>query len=200
MASLIPLRPKGKKFNLTTEEMDCLTYYVISGCTKETAFLKFARPDFVGSKAVTTIKSVVSQFYASKDAKDYIDAYRATIEEVINPKPVETKESNIEERKAKAKARLVEFAMTLADNIEDAEDPEAVLKIADKIGLLDQDEQVEEVPRRYLPVQCGECRYRSFVEENCVDECQLCKYRKYGEVNGIHYEPEKQLEIGTVIA
>lgn len=204
MAALIPLRPKGQRFDLTAEEMDCLSYYVISGCPKESAFLKFARPDFIGSKSAATVKSVVSQFFASKPAKDYIDAYRKTLDDFINHREEEEIEEkpkvvgNIEERKARAKTKLVEFAMSLADNIEQADDPEAVLKIADKLGLLDQEEEVEEQPRRYIPVQClSECRYRLFVEENCTDDCQYCKYRQYGEENGIHFAPEQQLNIPT---
>lgn len=169
--SLIPMRPKNVKFNLLNEEQEGLTYYVLSGCTRETAFLKFIRPDFIGSKATAAVKAAVQQFFASKDVKDYIEAYRKTIEDLLaekdKPKPDRT--GSMEERKARAKTKLVEFAMELANNIEAADDKEAVLKIADKVGLLDQNEQVEEQPRRYLPVTCGECEYRKFVEENCEE-------------------------------
>ena len=153
------MRPSQGKFNLKPEEMDGLTYYVLSGCPREVAFLKFIRPDFLGSKATPVIKST---------AKDYIEAYRQTIEDLINPKPkVVAQTGSLEERKAKAKTKLVEFAMNLADNIENASDQEFVLKMADKAGLLDSEEQVEEQPRRYLPVTCSGCEYRKFVEENC---------------------------------
>lgn len=169
MASLIPMRPKDAKFNLTVEEMDGLTYYALSGCNREVAFLKFIRPDFIGSKANAAVKAAVSQFFANKDVKDYLEAYKKTIEELLHPAPVKVERpaGNIEERKARAKTKLVEFAMNLADNIEQADDPEFVLKIADKCQLLDQDEQGEELPRRYLPVSCQGCLYRKFVEENC---------------------------------
>ena len=162
------MRPSQGKFNLKPEEMDGLTYYVLSGCPREIAFLKFIRPDFIGSKATPVIKSTAQQFFAMKDAKDYIEAYRQTIEDLINPKPkVVAQAGTLEERKAKAKVKAMEFAMSLADNIEQAEDPEVVLKLMDKVGLLDGEEQVEEQPRRYLPVTCSGCEYRKFVEENC---------------------------------
>jgi hypothetical protein len=166
---MIPMRPKLGKFELKYEEMLGLNWYVLSGCTREEAFLKFVRPDFLGSKAQTAIRAAVQQFFATKNVQDYLDAYKKTIEELINPSPRKQEQSSVsmEERMASSKKKLVEFAMSLADNIEDAEDPEAVLKIADKIGLLDQDEQVEELPRRYLPVTCSNCEYRKFVEENC---------------------------------
>ena len=164
---MIPMRPKSGKFDLRPEEMDGLSYYVLSGCQREIAFLKFIRPDFIGSKAQTAVKNAVQQFFAMKNVKDYIDAYRQTIDDLLNKKPQRESAGNIEERKAAAKTKLVEFAMSLADHIEDAEDPETVLKLADKVGLLDGDERVEEEPRRYLPVTCSGCEYRKFVEENC---------------------------------
>lgn len=171
MASMIPMRPKGVSIYLLNEEMDGLTYYVLSGCSRETAFLKFIRPDFIGSKATPAIKAAVSQFFGSKEAKDYIEAYKKTIQDLLEEKdkPKPDKGGSMEERKARAKTKLVEFAMELANNIEAADDKEAVLKIADKVGLLDQNEQVEEQPRRYIPVTCGECVYRKFVEENCEE-------------------------------
>lgn len=198
MASLIPMRPKDAKFNLTVEEMDGLTYYALSGCNREIAFLKFIRPDFIGSKATSAVKAAVSQFFANKDVKDYLEAYKKTIEDLLHSEPVKEVKStaSVEERMAKAKTKLVEFAMSLANNIETAEDPEAVLKIADKIGLLDQDEQAEELPRRYLPVSCqANCAYRMFCEENTEDMCKFCKYRSYSEENGIHYEKEEMLDM-----
>lgn len=169
MPSLIPMRPKRTNFNLMPEEMDGLSYYVLSGCQREIAFLKFIRPDFIGSKATAAVKAAVSQFFANKEVKDYIDAYKKTIEDLLNPAQTKAEKpvGNTEERKARAKTKLVEFAVSLADHIEDADDPEAVLKIADKVGLLDQDELAEEQPRRYLPVTCSGCEYRKFVEENC---------------------------------
>ena len=168
MASLIPLRPKSGTFNLLQDEMDGLSYYVLSGCTREFAFLKFVRPDFVGSKASAAVKAAVTQFYSSKDVKDYIAAYKQTIEDLLSQKQKTAQSSgSLEERKARAKTKLVEFAMSLADGIENASDPEFVLKMADKAGLLDGDEEAEELPRRYLPVTCSSCEYRKFVEENC---------------------------------
>lgn len=190
------MRPKSGKFDLRPEEMDGLSYYVLSGCPREVAFLKFMRPDFIGSKASAAVKSAVTQFFSAKPAKDYLEAYKQTIEDLLSPKQAKAEPvGNIEERKARAKTKLVEFAMSLADHIEDAEDPETVLKLADKVGLLDQDEEVEVAPQRFLSERCCDCRYRLFCEENTEDECKYCKYRKFGEENGIYYDHKTQLDI-----
>lgn len=198
MASLIPMRPKGGTYNLLQEEMDGLSYYVLSSCTREVAFLKFVRPDFIGTKATTAVKSAVTQFFASKEVKEYIEAYKRTIEELLaeKDKPKADRGGTLEERKARAKTKLVEFAMSLADDIENAKDQEFVLKMADKAGLLDGDEEVEEQPRRYLPQSCNDhCAYRMFCEENTEDMCQYCRYHKFGEDNGIYYEKNNILDV-----
>lgn len=192
------MRPKGATYNLLQEEMDGLSYYVLSGCTREVAFLKFVRPDFIGTKATTAVKSAVTQFFASKEVKEYIEAYKRTIEELLaeKDKPKADQGGTLEERKARAKTKLVEFAMSLADDIENAKDQEFVLKMADKAGLLDGDEEVEEQPRRYLPQSCSDhCAYRMFCEENTEDMCQYCRYHKFGEDNGIHYEKNNILDV-----
>jgi hypothetical protein len=76
-------------------------------------------------------------------------------------------------------------------------DRETIMKMVDRIGWLGDEEVRVEEPRRYLPTSCGGCRYKAFCEEHCDDLCQYCKYKKYGEENGIHYESEKQLEMPT---
>lgn len=167
-SSLIPLRPKDFASPLSQAEQSCLTWYVISGCSRKDAFITFARPDMLDSKAKAAIDEYVKQFFSRKDVISYMEAYQDTVESFLHPAPViKATTGSIEERKAKAKTKLVEFAMQLAEDIEQADDPESVLKIADKIGLLDQDEEVDEQPRRYLPVTCDICEYRKFVEDNC---------------------------------
>ena len=193
---LIQIRPSGQ-FDLRPEEMDCITWVILSGCPKEDAFLKFVRPDYIGSKATAAMKDAVKQFFAMADVQKYADAYRSAIKKLLDKEERNfddiKKPQTLEERKARAKTKLVEFAMNLADNIDQADDPEFVLKMADKCNLLDGDEEVEESPRRYLPTSCNSCSYRAFVEENAEWECPQCKYYQFGEKNGVHYEKENIL-------
>lgn len=198
--SKIPMRPDNYATPaLTQDEQNCLSYYVISGCAKKDAFLAFARPDMLNSRAQAAIDEYVRQFFARKESREYILAYETTLERFLHPQQKLKQfapDLSMEERKAASKAKLTEFSMSLIQNIEQANDPEMVIKLADKIGLLEVNEEEQEKPRRYLPVQCvAECRYRLFVEENCVDECQYCKYKKSCEEQGIHFEPEHQLDV-----
>ena len=172
---MMPTRPKSGNFNLTQEEMDGLSYYVLLGASKEVAFLKFVRPDFIGSKSTAVVKSAVQQFFALKDVKDYLEAYKNTIDDIISKKKdkEKTKENKgtLEERKARALSKLVEYVIAESDKIgterEGEVDVKAIMEFANKIGIFDQQEEVEEQPRRYLPVTCSICEYRKFVEENC---------------------------------
>ena len=198
MASpLIPLKPQDYISDLTPQQQLALTWFVLSKCTRKEAFLRFARPDLALSASSPSVDNHVKEFFATKSAKDYIEAYTKTMENFLHPAPAKVKDQgSMEERKARAKTKLVEFAMSLADNIENAGDPEFVLKIADKCQLLDTEDKVEELPRRYLPETCiTHCRYRLFTEENCEDECQYCRYKKYGEENGVHFKNEEMLDI-----
>ena len=193
---LIPLRPDNFISPLTQDEQSALTWHVLSGCPKKTAFLLFARPDMLTSKAQAAIDSYVRQFYARPESIDYMKAYSDTLDAFLHPKAVTEEKRPIAERKAASKAKLMEFAMTMIDNIEQAKDPEFVLKMADKLSLLDGGEEKPEKPRRYLPVMClQECRYRLFCEENTVDECQYCKYKRFSEENGLVLTPETQLDV-----
>lgn len=199
-SSTIPLRPRDFHTPLSQPEQAALTWYVLSGCTKKDAFVTFARPDMLGSKAKAAIDDYVKQFFARKECLEYIDAYEETLNEFLHPsaKKEAAPVGSLEERKAKAKAKATEFAITLADNIDQADDPDFVLKLLDKVGILDGDEEVEEQPRRYLPTSClGECRYRAFCEnpDNVEDLCRYCKYHQFGEENGVHYDSEHQLSL-----
>lgn len=202
---IIPMRPKRGNFDLKPEEMDCLNWFVLSGCPRDEAFLRFVRPDYMSNRNSPSVKEAVKQFFAMGPVRDYIDAYKETITGAQKPKEdaKEKVSGTLEERKARAKTKLVEFAMSLADNIDQAEDPEFVLKMADKAGLLDGEEQVEVAPQRFLAERCSDCRYRVFCEQECEDLCQYCRYRAFGEESGIHYENRDMLDmpnkIGTEI-
>lgn len=202
--SLIPLRPEGFLSSLSQPEQAALTWYVLSGCTKRDAFFTFARPDMRASSSKAAVEDAIKQFYARKEVKEYIDAYTATIDKVLHPEPVKPVQSgSLEERKAKAKAKATEFAITLADNIDQADDPDFVLKLLDKVGILDSGEEVEVAPQRFLAERCSDCRYRVFCEHECEDLCQYCRYRTFGEESGVHYENKDMLDmpnkIGTKI-
>ena len=200
----IPIRPGNFRSPLTQDEQNALSWYILSGCSRKDALLLFVRPDMVMSKAKAAVEDYVKQFYARKEVREYLEEYQKTIEETLHPvAKKETPVGSLEERKAKAKAKATEFAITLADNIDQADDPDFVLKLLDKVGILDSGEEVEVAPQRFLAERCSDCRYRVFCEQECEDLCQYCRYRTFGEESGVHYENKDMLDmpnkIGTKI-
>lgn len=164
------MRPDDVPRTLTIDEQNALTWYVLSGCPKEDAVVLFMRPDMAKSKAKAAVKEYVKQFFSRKDARDYMDAYAAKVDEATHPKKRTVEMTGtVEEKKSKALSKLVEYVLSEASDIENADDPKAILDYANRIGLFDTEVDAPEAPRRYLPITCSECAYRKFVEEECEE-------------------------------
>lgn len=184
-----------------------LSYYVIFGCTKDYAFERFKLFEYKMSKVA--ISKQANQFFASKEAQAYLKAYRETIDRFLagesQPVQVADTEQNASDRNKKRKLaaaqKIIDYVIKGASEIDMMDDPEAFVKLADKVGLFDDFEQAVEAPRRYLPQSCNQgCRYRLFCEDNIangniVDECDYCKYKAYANDNGVIYDNMHQLDI-----
>lgn len=178
MEPLIPIRPERSEYPLTESEMNVLTWFVISGCTKEDAYKYFMQvPTDMPAAA---LKRSAQELFSIREARDYVASYRLLLTRLMappqrtptpqpspppSPSPAKTKDDK--ERKIKAVEKLKDFVIQRMSHIEGEENPDEVIKFADKLGLLDDGEVVAEQPRRYLPVSCGSCEYKKFVEENC---------------------------------
>ena len=185
------------RYNLTEAERYALCCYCVFECTKLDVF-RLAHPELSGTKNV--LKSQAEQFFASSDAINFIREYNALLTKGEEIKP---KASN-EDREERKRMALEMLADDLIDQIfalragGEEVDRETIMKMVDRIGWLGDEEVRVEEPRRYIPASCySSCRYRAFVEQECEDLCEYCKYKKYGEDNGVHYESEKQLEMPT---
>jgi hypothetical protein len=199
----LPLKPNtGTRFSLDEKERIALCCYCVFECTKLNAF-SMAHPELTASP--TVLKKKCEEFFSSGDVVGFINEYRAFLDSLAPESKAEEiikSEPTSEEREVRKRKALEMLADELVDQIyamrmgDDSIDRETVLKMVDRIGWLGDEEKVQEEPRRYLPTQCyGSCRYRAFVEQECEDLCVYCKYKKYGETNGVHYDSEKQLDI-----
>lgn len=170
MSVRIPMRPGGFVTPLTDAEQDCLTWQVLSSCKKEEAYAMFVNPAIRVSKPAW--KKATDMLFDSIEAIQYVDAYRSTLDLFMDPSHRPSPMTDEERRKRKTDAidKLMNFVIRKANDIENVENPEEVIKYAEKLGLLDSEEEKVIAPMRYLPVSCSECEYKKFVEENCVIE------------------------------
>lgn len=167
--TLIPIRPKDDNINIPKLDKDLLTYSVLFGCDNQTAFLLF-HPEYRDDKGKLNSagKKDCRQFFGYGKNKEYIDTYKATLQEYVDGGE-EVSEEISEERKKRALQRLLHKAMRIVESGQELEpdDLKTVSDIFKKVGLLkDENGERIEAPRRYLPERCSECRYKIFVEEN----------------------------------
>lgn len=193
--SKIPMRPSGK-YNLSGPYQDALSWYFLSGESQTEVYRKFIRPDLQTSKAA--LDKLAKAFFADKEVRKYLSDYEETINALFEPKekpkPAKTlTEEEMKERIMKGIDKLKEFAFNQAEVIDTLEEPGEVIKLWKSLGLFGDEEEVVEAPRRYLPTMCSECRYKAFCEQECEDLCEICKYKKYANENGVHYETKEQL-------
>lgn len=156
--SNVPLRPKSGNFRLKKEEMDCITWFVLSGCSKLEAFLLFVHPELRSSPKVA--KEYANEFFASPMVQSYMIAYNNTLE----GRDVDIDTSNIDPTRT-----LERFRQRVLSTMNDAsglEEMESAAKLGDRLGMFDNEESKALPPRRYLAETCGRCKYRIFVEEN----------------------------------
>ena len=193
--SKIPIRPPGT-FKLSPQMQEAITWHIISGMARTEVYRRFVRPDLETSK--TALDKLTKMFFEDKEVKRYMEEYQKTLDDFLNPKekakPAKTlTEEEMKERIIKGIDKLKEFAFNQAEVIDTLEEPGEVIKLWKSLGLFGDEEEVMEAPRRYLPAMCSECRYKAFCEQECEDLCELCKYKKYANENGVHYETKEQL-------
>lgn len=195
----IPIRPRNRKFRMEAKEMDCLTWYVLSGYKKEDAFGMFVKPDLVMNKKM--LKEVAMQFFASADARDYISAYRATLDG-RDVEQAELSDDDKEKRKVKAVQSFTDQIVDkMTGSFENVEDMSKTALLAERVGLLGDGEEVQEAPRRYITARCySDCQYRLFCEQHIascdiIDDCQFCRALEFAKDRGFVYDKTKLLNM-----
>lgn len=162
--ALIPLRPKGEYKQLNEEEMDCLTWLVLSGRSRLECFIEFVRPDLEKSPHA---KKYAEQFFAVADTRNYLKDYEETIKDFLIPKKKE-KTENIS-REKRAESALEAFKDNVIDALEEDATDVDILKdkaqLAKTVGLLKEEEITQKPPIRVLPTRCCECKYKIFIDE-----------------------------------
>ena len=126
----------------------------------------FVRPDLKLNPKYLTKEA--NQFFASVDARNFIRAYRDTLLGANSNEEAESDEEDDREKRAgKAVQKFTDRVVEkMSGDIDSIDEMDAIAKLADRVGVLAEKEEVIEKPRRYLPETCGACRYKQFVEEH----------------------------------
>lgn len=198
-----PLRPDNDgDFSLSKLEKDILRVKLCLGYSNATAYALF-NPHLCDrdGKLNKAGQRECRQFFSHPNNIAYMDALKAHLSAVTKGGKVIKNDSIDDTRKDNALKSLLNQAMSLVEKGEDldAESLKTISEIFKKVGLLKDDVEVQEAPRRYLPERCGSCLYCSFVESHVEsgeieNACLRCKALKVAQEQGFVYDEKTLLE------
>lgn len=203
---LIPNRPIPDTSKIPASDKDMLSYVVAFNVPNQKAFALW-HPEFLDSsgKLNKTGRAACTQFFNYSKNREYADSYAAYLKEFLSGDKGKNEVHLIEvdeSRKDKALKSLLNQAMSMVES-GDTLDPDTLkvlTEIFKKLGILKDEVEEQEAPRRYLPERCSACAYRSFVESNVeggkiINECDFCLTRRFAEENGWHFDATKNLDL-----
>lgn len=190
------------EFKQTKAEKDMMSYVVLYGCSNVTAYGLFNRHLLDNSGKLNKAgQSECRMFFSHPNNIAYMEAMRAHLE-ALTKGAVKVVSNDIinDSRKDNALKNLLNQAMSLVEKGEDldADSLKTISEIFKKVGLLKDEVEVQELPRRYIPCRCGECDYRSFVESyvetgQIENSCLRCKALDIAKEQGFRYDPKNLL-------
>lgn len=193
------------EFKQSKLEKDILVFPLLYACSNAIAYALF-HPELCdrNGKLNKAGQRECRMFFSHPNNIAYMDAMRAHLE-ALTKGTVKTLSADAinDSRKDNALKNLLNQAMSLVEKGEDldADSLKTISEIFKKVGLLKDEVEVQESPRRYLPERCfSGCRYRLFVENAVkggavIDECQYCKALAYATENGYRDDATKRLDI-----
>ncbi len=203
---LIPNRPIPDDSKIPASDKDLLSYTIAFSIPNQKAFALW-HPEFLDSsrKLNKTGRAACTQFFNYSKNREYADSYAAYLKDFLNGDKGKNEVHLIEvdeSRKDKALKSLLNQAMSMVES-GDTLDPDTLkvlTEIFKKLGILKDEVEAQEAPRRYLPERCSACSYRSFVESNVeggkiINECDFCQTRRFAEENGWRFDATRNLNL-----
>ena len=191
----VPAQPQKKIWSLSPKEMLFLDFTIFFSINHWELYKMVVKSDITDAQCRLRASALMTSF----DGKDYIETRITQMSEFYWPEKEEVKD-----RKRGKDGFSEDFVPnvikkleTIVNNPEDPNYFEGIKVALNKVLKDMQSENLSEPPQRYLPENCDACRYKVFCEQQCEDECTICKYRKYANENGVIYDYKDQLEKPT---
>jgi len=190
---VLPTPPANTLWTLTKRDKMFLDLTLLYSIPNVECYQMIFGEKFTKTKA----RQLSSAVYTSMDGADYLSKRRKQIEDYFWPEKEE--EGDVPKNSDGFSKNFVPDVIKKMETIiKNPNDPNYfdAMKIALQKVLKDMDvNKSVEGPKRYLPVvPCEKCRYRLFIEKEVEDECEICKYKAYGEKHGLHYDYKTQLD------
>lgn len=188
----LPAQPAKKIWSLSAKEMLFLDMTMFLSLPHGDLYRMTVKSDITDAQCRTRASALMTSF----DGKDYLEVRTSQLQEHYWPEAERPKE------KKRGKDGFSEdFVPTVIRKLEtivnNPDDPNYFdgIKVALTKVMKDMETgEMAEPPKRYLPEVCGNCRYKNFVEQECIDECKICKYKAYANDNGVAYTFQDQLD------
>ena len=212
----IPMQPDNESdfedARISKTDREVLVYHVLYECPEREAYALFhGEYDINATRKLNTEgRKRCKQLFDYARAKEYMDAYKATLKKWLesvsdrNIREVTSEDYDVSDESRDEMLKKFMHDITRAVRQNKTLDPE-VLKdfsgLLKNVGLLKDAEEKVEAPRRYLPEKCyNSCRYRIFVESHVatgeiVDECRYCNALAFAKERGFVYDPTKLLDL-----
>lgn len=191
-------------FKQSKLEKDILVFPLLYSCSNATAYALF-HPELCerNGKLNKAGQRECRMFFSHPNNIAYMDAMRGHLEALTKGTGKTLSADAINDsRKDNALKNLLNQAMSLVEKGEDldADSLKTISEIFKKVGLLKDEVEEQEAPRRYLPERCSACTYRCFVESNVeggkiINECDFCRTRRYAEENGWRFDATRNLDL-----
>ena len=207
----IPLEIKDKSAFPQIKKIDrqIICAAVLMGLSNQDAF-KLYHPEYLTAdgRLNDAGKKASTMHWNYGKVKDYRQIYEEELAEYLGlckrvGSKADLSEELSEERKDSALKSLLNKALALVERGGEL-DPDTLKTIADlfkRLGVLKDEVETVESPRRYLPTRChSECQYRLFCEKaiengEIENECLYCKALAIAQEHGYKYDPTTNLSI-----
>lgn len=189
----LPAQPSNRVWSLSPKEMLFLDMTIFFSHTHSELYRMAVKNDMTDTQCRTRASALVT----SLDGQDYLRVRTAQLQEYYWPE-AEKEAGKKRGRDGFSEDFVPNIIKKLETIINNPNDPNYFDAI--KVGLtkamkdIASDDLVRP-PERYLPESCSSCRYKNFIEKQCVDECKICRYRQFANDNGVEYTYQNQLDM-----